>query len=308
MSNIDCGACNDLREYAPHFVQNGITDTECNSLKNDTGLNPSLATLQTDCEDLNDVNDCLVGRMDGELEAYEVCDWKKFMHKFIPNLYETIKGIICSICGLWTKSHDLDDKTDRLCTSIDALLGLIRGSYPTPHYGTWTDDGYASLHNGEEWDKDKFKPILYADILDGFGCNDNRRLGRWTLGIGYSENTYPRNPFFYMQNYRVGDIWAYWRKSDIVPTYMSEARWESLMRGYNAERFSMYGGASGKILYLAVRGYIIINGVVFNEDLRDTFGEDVMVMEVRQMVGGNGDEPFTGTGDIISEVISYDVY
>ena len=105
MSNIDCGACNDLREYAPDFVQNGVTNKICNSLANDTGLNPNLTTLHTDCEDLKDVNDCLVGRMDGEIEAYEVCDWKKYMHKFIPNLYETIKAGICSICGLWKNIH-----------------------------------------------------------------------------------------------------------------------------------------------------------------------------------------------------------
>lgn len=105
MSNIDCGSCNDLRSYAPSFVQNGVTNAICTSLENDTGLNPNLTTLHTDCEDLKDVNDCLVGRMDGELEAYETCDWKTFMHKFIPNLYETIKAGICSICGLWKNIH-----------------------------------------------------------------------------------------------------------------------------------------------------------------------------------------------------------
>lgn len=134
MSNIDCGACNDLREYAPHFVQNGITDRECASLKNDTGLNPSLNPLHTDCDDLNDVNDCLVGRMDGELEAYDVCDWKKFMHKFIPNVYETIKGIICALCGAWTKIHEHDDAIEDLCIKIDNTMSPSTVPYGVTPY------------------------------------------------------------------------------------------------------------------------------------------------------------------------------
>lgn len=101
MSNIDCNACNDLREYAPEFAQNGVTSTVATSLQNNTGFNPNLTVLHEDCEDLNDANDCLIGRMDQEIEAYEMCDWKEFMHKFLPNLYDMLKAIIASICGLW---------------------------------------------------------------------------------------------------------------------------------------------------------------------------------------------------------------
>lgn len=101
MSQQSCSACNDLREYAPEFVVNGVTDNVCQSLQANTGLNPNLDTKHTDCEDLHDVNDCLVGNMDDEVEEFEVCDWKDFMHQFIPNLYETLKAMICAICGLW---------------------------------------------------------------------------------------------------------------------------------------------------------------------------------------------------------------
>lgn len=139
MSNIDCGACNDLRDYAPHFVQNGITSTECNSLKNDTGLNPSLTTLHTNCEDLDDVNDCLVGRMDGELEAYETCDWKKFMHKFIPNLYELEKAILCGDCGQWSNIHFLHDRLSDLCQIV--MQSITNNMSP---YGILTGIQYQS--------------------------------------------------------------------------------------------------------------------------------------------------------------------
>lgn len=105
--DIDCSACEELRENAPNFVQNGITDTECNSLKNDTGFNPRLTTLHTDCEDLDTANDCLIGMMDGEIEKYEPCDWQKYMHKFIPNLYQFLKAEVCALCGIWTNIHQL---------------------------------------------------------------------------------------------------------------------------------------------------------------------------------------------------------
>ena len=105
MSKIDCNSCQELRDNAPEFVQNGVTDRVCNSLKNDTGFNPSLSVTRTDCEDLDAANDCLIGELDDQIEAYDVCDWKKFMHKLLPNLYELLKAMICAICGIWTMIH-----------------------------------------------------------------------------------------------------------------------------------------------------------------------------------------------------------
>ena len=54
-----CEACRNLQEYAPEFVLNGVTENVENSLKNNTGFNPSSG--HDDCQDLNDANDCLVG-------------------------------------------------------------------------------------------------------------------------------------------------------------------------------------------------------------------------------------------------------
>lgn len=105
MANYDCGSCEDLRTSAPHFVANGFTSYECNSLKNNTGLNPSSG--HDDCTDLNDMADCLVGNMEQELPAYDTCDWKPFMKKFIPNVWSTLKGIICAICGLWGQFDEI---------------------------------------------------------------------------------------------------------------------------------------------------------------------------------------------------------
>lgn len=101
MSQIDCSACSELQQLAPDFAQNGVTARVAASLKNNTGFNPS--NNRDNCEDLNDANDCLVGRMDGELEQYEMCDWKEYMHKLVPNQYEVNKAMIASNCGVYSQ-------------------------------------------------------------------------------------------------------------------------------------------------------------------------------------------------------------
>lgn len=121
MSEINCNACSDLRNTSPNFVQNGITSTECTSLAADTGLNPRLNPKHNDAEDLHDMNDCLIGRMEGDLEKYDVCDWQEFMQKFISNLYEVLKGIICALGGVWTYIHNLLNRVSSLESRVTAL-------------------------------------------------------------------------------------------------------------------------------------------------------------------------------------------
>jgi len=123
MANVNCRACEDIRANAPNLIVNGLGDTECNSLKNDTGLNPSSG--HNDCTDLHDLNDCLVGNMEQEVEAYDVCDWKEFMKQFIPNQWTTSKGIICAICGIWTNIHSIWNKLSKHDCMLDKLTGEI---------------------------------------------------------------------------------------------------------------------------------------------------------------------------------------
>lgn len=117
----NCKACDDLRQYAPEFVLNGVTDTVCASLKNNTGLNPS--NSRDDCTDLDAANDCLIGNMEEEVDAYDVCDWKAFMKEFIPNVWTVIKAIICSICGLWTAMKNWQKLLDELACKVNYILG-----------------------------------------------------------------------------------------------------------------------------------------------------------------------------------------
>ena len=103
MSELNCEACNELQEYAPDFIDYGVTDEIAASLSANTGLNPNLDVLHEDCEDLNDANDCLIGMLPNTVESYKVCDWQEFMLNFLGNLYNLLKAMIASICGLWTK-------------------------------------------------------------------------------------------------------------------------------------------------------------------------------------------------------------
>lgn len=130
-TNLNCDACSELRENAAAFLVNGVTDDICTSLQNNTGFNPDLETPRTDCEDLDAANDCLIGMADGQLEAYDTCDWKKFMHNFIPNIWNVLKAIICSICGLWTHVEKLECEVDHLSTAQVKELHAYEDDDPT---------------------------------------------------------------------------------------------------------------------------------------------------------------------------------
>ena len=53
MANVNCSACEDLRQTDPNLIVNGIGDSECASLQNDTGLVASSG--HNDCTDLNNL-------------------------------------------------------------------------------------------------------------------------------------------------------------------------------------------------------------------------------------------------------------
>ena len=145
MSQPYCGACTELKEYAPSFTVNGVTDAVAKSLRNNTGLVKS--NKHNNCEDLNDVNDCLIGRMAQEVDAYDVCDWKQFMKKFTGNLYETLKAMIMSECGLWCNldammngfSFKLGETTQTGTSHLVAGKGV---SYLTRGQGEYESDAH----------------------------------------------------------------------------------------------------------------------------------------------------------------------
>lgn len=119
MAKQNCSACDDLRTSAPNLLVNGLGDTECTSLQNNTGLNPS--NSNNDCTDLNNMNDCLIGNMEAEVDAYEVCDWKPFMKRYIPNIWTTMKGVICAVCGIWKNIQNILSRLNKLECQVKFL-------------------------------------------------------------------------------------------------------------------------------------------------------------------------------------------
>jgi uncharacterized coiled-coil protein SlyX len=116
-----CESCNDLKTYAANFILNGITNTECNSLGVDTGLNPSLNPKHNNCQDLNDINDCLIGRLKDTLPAADKCDWKSFIKVLLENNYTMNKGLICSDCGQWISIHEINEQIAQIWIEINTL-------------------------------------------------------------------------------------------------------------------------------------------------------------------------------------------
>lgn len=140
-AELNCSACEDIRESAPNFTVNGLGDDECTSLQNNTGLNPTSG--HDDCTDLNNLNDCLIGNMANEVNSYNNCDWKQFAKDFISNLWTTLKAIICAICGLWTNVECL--KTKMSLITFAPTVKAFRGG------GTGAEAVvYATLREGED--------------------------------------------------------------------------------------------------------------------------------------------------------------
>lgn len=136
MANYNCEACSELKTDAPNLVVNGMTETEVASLKNNTGLNPSSGN--DDCTDLNNMNDCLIGNMVDEIDAYDVCDWKEYTKNLVDNGWTVFKGVISAICGLWTNIANLLSQINALKSKITDLCNLINAqmSHPVLAYGT----------------------------------------------------------------------------------------------------------------------------------------------------------------------------
>ncbi len=175
MSKPSCDSCNNLMEMSPQFIQNGVTDNICASLKNNAGFSNS--TTRTNCDDLHDANDCLIGKHRQKLKMFDSCEWPEFMEQFIPNLYELEKAIICSDCGQWELLTSLDARLEDLCDSVvDSVAGYMHE--------------YGILAGTEIKDNDKRKggEIMVKDGIPAASVNSVIG-GHDALGIFYRKHT-----------------------------------------------------------------------------------------------------------------------
>lgn len=164
MATKDCKSCVTLKDKAPEFILNGVTDNVCTSLKNNTGF--STSNGNDNCTDLDLANDCLIGNMEPEVGAYEVCDWKGFMPNFIHNVWEFNKALNCSMCGLWTK--------------VTEALSIANNALKTANTALTTANGF----------KDDIKKIFcYIDfLLNGTDVSGKLDVSNFTPGTGVDFN------------------------------------------------------------------------------------------------------------------------
>lgn len=267
MSKPSCDACTRLREYNANFIMNGVTDTVAESLANNTGLNPCLTELHTDCEDLNDVNDCLIGHMDDEVDNYEVCDWKDLLHNFFPNLYETLKAIIAAVCGLWTNVTNLWKKAtetdDRICAMMNALTsgGLqVEGKLTDRIDGTDIKTGFTGT-------KCTFGAVNQSIVsCEGATQTLCRYVMQITSGSKLVDGT--------------DNVLATWTHDDLVPYAFTEAMWNYCFTGVTQEgdSFPFYGGEAIMQVDGGGLAYINMVGTLKN-------GEYIIEMQLGTQVG-----------------------
>lgn len=166
MANVSCSSCEDLRQNAPNLIVNGLGSAECTHLKNNTGVGGN----STDCADLNDMNDCFIGNMEPEIDTYDVCDWKEYMKKFVPNVWTVLKGIICAICGLWDNFDDLAETIRNICQLQEATL-----QHPVIAYGT-RPQGTSAVQGGtlgKKGGNDILIPLTQQEMSPGAWPNQN---------------------------------------------------------------------------------------------------------------------------------------
>lgn len=237
MANLNCDACSDIREIDPNLIVNGWSNTECTSFKNDTGLSPSSG--HNDCTDLQLMNDCLIGNMEAEVDAYDVCDWKDFIKKVLKNLWTVLSAIRCAICGLWTNVHALKTQNDAMCALIDALI-----SPPLSRYGTLLNDvgeqypshrgGVIGTKNGKAVvvpmaQSEVDQPVWEAQSIGIY--HGKQQMSRCSDGACRSYEWIAPNMVGYRVNpeldLEVGDIIWYATKAQCLGWGMSEDMWNA---------------------------------------------------------------------------------
>lgn len=254
MSRLACDACDNLRENAADFVNAGVTSAICDSLHDNTGLNPNLSPLHQNEEDLHDANDCLIGTMDEQVEMYQACDWKEYMHKFVRNLYETLKAIICWLGGLQDRQNDI-------CATVDALVD-IGVEDATDIYGTLTNKITPDydVRPGASLRVKCARKVAYN--CDG----SERRL--FLLGIDATAG-------LSASGLSVGDTMATFTRSQLCPTYMSNKWFDQLHdTPYSSQIF-------------CVDGQYFVGGILKKKSDPDTLYLDCEVIATGSNVSGD---------------------
>lgn len=151
-----CSPCEDLKTNAADFMENGVTDTVCQSIMNNTGLNGA----STNCADFGDMVDCLIGQLSKESAAYDICDWKAFTSKLMANLYNVFGALVCDLCGQWKYIDALID--------AEGYITVVKTYSHTVPAESFTDIGHPSniMYWADTNDSFLSIPVPEMDIVD----------------------------------------------------------------------------------------------------------------------------------------------
>lgn len=113
-----CKTCEDLQQYSPNFIANGVTDEMCSNLESNTGL---MNKGRENCTDLHNANDCLIGGIAEKATSYNPCDPNKMIEDLAKNTMHVIDMLICSDCGQWNEIKKIWDEIQKIWDAIEEL-------------------------------------------------------------------------------------------------------------------------------------------------------------------------------------------
>ena len=113
-----CKTCEDLQQYSPDFVANGVTDQMCANLEANQGL---MNKGRKNCTDLHNANDCLIGGIAEKATSYNPCDPNKMIEDLAKNTMHVIDMLICSDCGQWNEIKKIWDEIQKIWDAIEEL-------------------------------------------------------------------------------------------------------------------------------------------------------------------------------------------
>lgn len=213
--NYDTHACAELCDISPEFAEVGVTQAICESLQANTGLNPLALVLSDNQTDLPVAIDCLIGRLDDEVDCYETCDWKAFMHNMLPRLYNMLKALVCAETGLWNKA---DASCEQIQMQQEIGVEIVNQVNSNDVGAKFEGVGAPPVDFGIKLLLNE----LSAEACDG--TTETFGLYGFYISSGWQVNT----------ALAIGDKIASWTKAELVPAYMSEEYWTKfLTSGYS---------------------------------------------------------------------------
>lgn len=178
-NTIICESCEALKDYAPDYLLNGITEKECGNLQQNNGL--TAQPNHDNYEDIQDTINCGVFGMDQMIQAASNCDWKEVMRKLSNNVANILSSINCGDLGQWEAIEALASQFD----DIYLQLQQIRQSITTLNtkvesYNTATNlriDNLETLIQNIQNGNANFVGFM-TKIIDSLTAN-----GSWTGGV-----------------------------------------------------------------------------------------------------------------------------